>query len=215
MVAFSQKALLYSTWIKYCKDLYNILQSNQTRAREPVGLPVKPAVRRLKVQWLCAQHGQHTHRHQEPPLRTVKGRKLASHVTRHDNLSKTVLQGTWEGSRRLGGQRKNWLTSIKEWTGRPVEDLLTVTQDRQEWRALSAAACNQVLPPSDGYQSKVEWLGEWHAYVRVHSDKLKMVLLSLQLLLTMVTMTMMMTVYIYIFSKQIFRLFYGLSTRSV
>ncbi|GFS00135.1 endonuclease-reverse transcriptase [Elysia marginata] len=44
---------------------------------------------------------------QEPLLATVKRRKLAwfGHVTRHDSLSKTILQGTVEGKRRRGRQR--------------------------------------------------------------------------------------------------------------
>lgn len=33
--------------------------------------------------------------------------------------------------------KKNWLTSVKDWTGRPVQDLLTIAQNRQEWQALS------------------------------------------------------------------------------
>ena len=38
----------------------------------------------------------------EPLQGTVKGRKLAwfGHVTRHDILSKTILQGTLEGGQR-------------------------------------------------------------------------------------------------------------------
>ena len=42
---------------------------------------------------------------QKPPLATVKRRKLAwfGHVTRHDSLSKTILQGTLEGGRRVVG----------------------------------------------------------------------------------------------------------------
>ncbi|GFS04386.1 LINE-1 reverse transcriptase-like protein [Elysia marginata] len=45
---------------------------------------------------------------QEPLLATVKRRKLAwfGHVTRHDSLSKTILQGTVEGKRRRGRQKK-------------------------------------------------------------------------------------------------------------
>ena len=41
---------------------------------------------------------------QEPLLATVRRRKLAwfGHVTRHDSLSKTIIQGTMEGGRRRG-----------------------------------------------------------------------------------------------------------------
>ena len=53
---------------------------------------------------------------QEPLLETVKRRKLAcfGHVTRHDSLFKSNLQGTLKGGRRRGGQRKYWMDNIKE-----------------------------------------------------------------------------------------------------
>ena len=49
-------------------------------------------------------------------LATVKRRKLAwfRHVTRHESLSKTIPQGTLEGGRRRGRQRKFWMNNIKE-----------------------------------------------------------------------------------------------------
>ena len=45
-----------------------------------------------------------------------KRRKLAwfRHVTRHDSLSKTILQGTLEGGQCYGWQRKCWADNIKE-----------------------------------------------------------------------------------------------------
>ena len=53
---------------------------------------------------------------QEPLLATVKRRKLAwfGHVTRHDSLCKTMMQGTVEGGRRPERQRKSWIDSVKE-----------------------------------------------------------------------------------------------------
>ena len=55
---------------------------------------------------------------QEPLLATVKRRKLAGfgRVTRHDSLSRSILQDTLEGGRRRGRQRKRWMVNIKEWT---------------------------------------------------------------------------------------------------
>ena len=55
---------------------------------------------------------------QEPLLATVKRRKVAwfGHVTRHDSLSKTIVQGTLVGGRRRGRQRKCWMDKIKERT---------------------------------------------------------------------------------------------------
>lgn len=34
---------------------------------------------------------------------------------------------------------KNLLMNVKEWTGSPVQDLLSIAYDRPEWQALSAA----------------------------------------------------------------------------
>ncbi|GFS13586.1 retrovirus-related Pol polyprotein LINE-1 [Elysia marginata] len=73
---------------------------------------------------------------QEPLLATVKRRKLAwfGHVTRHDSLSKTILQGTVEGKRRRGRQKKAWCGNIKEWTGMVMYELVRSASDRDAWR---------------------------------------------------------------------------------
>ena len=51
---------------------------------------------------------------QEPFLATVKRRKLAwfGNVLHRDSLSKAILQGTLEGGRRRGRQRKCWMDKI-------------------------------------------------------------------------------------------------------
>ena len=69
---------------------------------------------------------------QEPLLATVRRRKLIwfGHVVRHDTLVKTIMQGTVEGGRRRGRQRKVWMDNIKEWTGMGLTDLLTTANDR-------------------------------------------------------------------------------------
>ncbi|GFS24369.1 endonuclease-reverse transcriptase [Elysia marginata] len=73
---------------------------------------------------------------QEPLLATVKRRKLAwfGHVTRHDSLSKTILQGAVEGKRRRGRQKKAWCDNIKEWTGMAMCELVRSASDRDAWR---------------------------------------------------------------------------------
>ena len=78
---------------------------------------------------------------QEPLLATVKRRKLVwfGHVTRHDSISKTIMQGTVRGSRRQGRQRKSWLDNIKEWSGLTVQELLSLAGNRTSWRAQTAA----------------------------------------------------------------------------
>ena len=52
-------------------------------------------------------------------LTIVKRRKLQwyGHVSRSTGLAKTILQGTVNGGRRQGRQRKRWEDNIREWTG--------------------------------------------------------------------------------------------------
>ncbi|PIK45030.1 hypothetical protein BSL78_18122 [Apostichopus japonicus] len=77
----------------------------------------------------------------EPLLSTVNCRKLAwfGHVTRHDSLSKVILQATVEGCRRRGRQRRNWPDNVKDWTGLDMPDLLATASNRSAWRTMSAA----------------------------------------------------------------------------
>ena len=77
---------------------------------------------------------------QEPLLAIVKRRKLTwfGHVTRHHILSKTILQGTLEGGRRLGRQRKRWKDKIKEWTYLQMPELLTRASCRKDWKRISS-----------------------------------------------------------------------------
>ena len=55
----------------------------------------------------------------EDPLTTVKKRKLRryGHKTRSTGLAKMILQGTVQGGRRRGRQKKRWEDNITEWTG--------------------------------------------------------------------------------------------------
>ena len=86
---------------------------------------------------------------QEPLLARVKRRKLQwyGHTTRHDSLSKTILQGTLEGGRRRGRQRKSWTDNIREWTAMNTQDLLTAAEERPVWRRLSSSA-STLSPPT-------------------------------------------------------------------
>ena len=77
---------------------------------------------------------------QEPLLATVKRRKLAwfEYATHLDSLSKTILQGTLEGGRCRGQQRKCWIDNITEWTSLPMAELLTRASCRKDWQRISA-----------------------------------------------------------------------------
>ena len=77
---------------------------------------------------------------QDPLLAIVKRRKLEwfGNVTRHDSLSKTILQGTSEDGRRRGGQKKCWMDNTKEWTSLPMPELFTRASCRKGWKRISA-----------------------------------------------------------------------------
>ena len=53
-------------------------------------------------------------------LTTVKKCKLKwfGHVSRSAGLAKTILQGTVQGRKRRGRQKKRWENNIAEWTCR-------------------------------------------------------------------------------------------------
>ena len=74
----------------------------------------------------------------EELLTSVKRRrpKWYGHVTRSSGLAKTILQGTVQGGRRRGRQRKRWEDNIKEWTGLEWNIILRKAENCNEWRKL-------------------------------------------------------------------------------
>lgn len=57
------------------------------------------------------------------------------HVIRHNSVEDNPSEYLeWQSS--LRGQREKWLTSVKERTDSPVQDLLNIAQDRRTERAL-------------------------------------------------------------------------------
>lgn len=76
----------------------------------------------------------------EDLLTTVKKRKLKwyGHVTRTPGLAKTFLQGTVQGGRRRGRQKKRWEDNISEWTKLKLPEAVRRAEDREGWRRLVA-----------------------------------------------------------------------------
>ena len=66
-------------------------------------------------------------------LTIVKRHKLQwyGHVSRSAGLAKTILQGTVEGGRRQGRQRKRWEDNIREWTGLEFGKSQKVVENRE------------------------------------------------------------------------------------
>ena len=73
-------------------------------------------------------------------MKDIKSRKLKyfSHVKRHQNILKSVLDGVVEGRRCRGRQRSVWCDNIKGWTGRSVTACSAAAQNRTEWRSIVA-----------------------------------------------------------------------------
>jgi len=46
------------------------------------------------------------------------------------------MQGTVNGRRRRGRQKKRWEDNIREWTGLELRNTLRKAKDREEWKAV-------------------------------------------------------------------------------
>ena len=55
-------------------------------------------------------------------LDKIMRRKITKfgHITRHDSMYKTILQGYVEGNRKRGRLKKNWLNDIFEFSNLPL-----------------------------------------------------------------------------------------------
>ena len=73
-------------------------------------------------------------------LTIIKRRKLHwyDHVSRSSGLAETILQGTVNGGRRQGRQRKRWEDNIREWTGLEFGRSQRAVENREKWRKLVA-----------------------------------------------------------------------------
>ena len=69
-------------------------------------------------------------------LTTVKKCKLKwfVHVSRASGLAKTILQGTVQGGRRRGRQKKRWENNIAEWTGLKFCHAVREAEKKTKWR---------------------------------------------------------------------------------
>ncbi|GFN84947.1 endonuclease-reverse transcriptase [Plakobranchus ocellatus] len=65
-------------------------------------------------------------------LTIVCQRKLKwyGHTTRSSGLAKTIMQGTVNGGRRRGRQKKRWDDNIREWIGLELRNTLRKVEDR-------------------------------------------------------------------------------------
>ena len=95
--------------------------------RRLLGISYKDHITNEEVMNRIKEHiGQH-----DDLLTTIKKRKMKwyGHVTRADGLAKTILQGTVQGKRRRGRQKKKWADNINEWTGRSFASTQALSHD--------------------------------------------------------------------------------------
>ena len=84
----------------------------------------------------------------EPIVQSIRRRKLKwyGHTIRHDNLSKTILQGMVEGNRKCSRPKRKWIDDIKEWSKLNQSDLMVKPHDRNEWQRHCLTASSLISP---------------------------------------------------------------------
>ena len=97
---------------------------------------------RAKIQQAIGPH--------EDLLTMVERRKLqwCGHVSRSSGLAKTILQGTVNGGRSQGGQRKRWEAKVRKWTSLEFGKSQRAVENRGKWRKLVAKSSVVPQQPS-------------------------------------------------------------------
>ena len=135
------RALVMTIFLYACEtwtltaELQRRIQSLEFRClRKIIGISYKERVTNDHVRKTIVKHI----RPYEDLLATLKRRKLKwyGHVARSDGLTKVILQGTVECSRRRGRPKKNWSDNIAEWTGKSFAETQAMAHNRHEWREM-------------------------------------------------------------------------------
>ena len=85
------------------------------------------------------------HNFQKTYCRPGHPEKIARHVARSAGLAKAMLQGTVQGGRRRGPQKKSWENNISEWTGLKFCDALREAGNQIKWTE-RVATCRSMVP---------------------------------------------------------------------
>ena len=137
------RALVITIFLYACEtwtltaELQRRIQSLEFRCfRKILGISYKDRVTNEHVRKTIIEHiiGPY-----EDLLATVRRRKLKwyGHVTRSYCLTKVILQGTVESSRRRDRPKKSWIDNIAEGTGKSLTETQAMTHHQQEWRELT------------------------------------------------------------------------------
>ena len=137
------RSLVISIFLYACEtwtltaELEKKIQTTEMRCfRRLLGIPYRDHVTNEKVENRIRQAiGPY-----EDLITTVKKRKLRwyGHKTRSTGLAKMILQGTVQGGRRRGRQKKRWEDNVTEWTGLKLGEALRKAENREEWRTVVA-----------------------------------------------------------------------------
>jgi len=78
----------------------------------------------------------------------VKSRKLKyfGHVWRHHNLEKDIMLGIMPGTRRQGGQKRQWIDNVAQWTGKGLVDIVRLAENRDMCRRFVYGVAYARLP---------------------------------------------------------------------
>ena len=78
----------------------------------------------------------------------VKSRKLEyfGHVSRHSSLEKDIMLGFMPGTKRQGGQKRQWIDNVTQWTGKGLVDIVRLAEERELYRRFVSGAAYARLP---------------------------------------------------------------------
>jgi len=52
-------------------------------------------------------------------------------VSRHNSLEKDIMLGTMPGTRRQGGQKRQWINNTTQWTEKGLVDIVRLAENRE------------------------------------------------------------------------------------
>ncbi|KAJ8398441.1 hypothetical protein AAFF_G00426960 [Aldrovandia affinis] len=135
------RSLVISIFLYACEswtltaEIQQRIQSLEMRCyRRLLGISYTQHITNMEIRQRISQAiGRH-----DDLLTIVKKRKLRwyGHITRSSGLAKTILQGTVQGGRKRGRQKKRWEDNIQEWTQLRLSETVRAAEDRERWREL-------------------------------------------------------------------------------
>ena len=78
----------------------------------------------------------------------VKSRKLEyfGHVSKHNSLEKDIMLGFIPGTKRQGGQKRQWIDNVTQWTGKGMVDIVRLAEERELYRRFVSGTAYARLP---------------------------------------------------------------------